>query len=125
MLVPFDIDTIDSKKTEQEILVKRMINIGRNNIGSPGKIRDVSAILLAKILTRPDVLKSGETEIFLGWLSVEFQSNLNDANQMFLLSGIMMTLVEIFKSGYRADLLPLVPKIFDPILKSQITNKFL
>lgn len=44
---------------------------------------------------------------------------------MFFLSGIIMTLVEIFKTGYRADLLPLVPKIFDSVLKTEITNKFL
>jgi hypothetical protein len=101
-MVPFDIDTIDSRK-DHEILVKRIINIGKSNIGNSGKIREAIAILLSKLLTRPDVIKTGETDIMLGYLAVEYQQCRNDANQMFFVSGILTTLTEIFKVGHRED----------------------
>jgi len=78
VMVPFDLDTIDSKK-EHEILLKRLINIGQGQVSNPGKIRDVSVVLLAKILTRPDVIKAGETDVFLNWLQLEFQTNKDNA----------------------------------------------
>ena len=72
VLVPFDIDTIDSKK-EHEILVKRIINISKTHMSNSGKIREATAVLLSKLLTRPDVIRSGETDFFLNFLAVEYQ----------------------------------------------------
>jgi hypothetical protein len=58
VLVPFDIDTIDSKKGEEQIvLVKRIINICKSHLSNSGKIREAATVLLAKLLTRPDVVK--------------------------------------------------------------------
>ena len=66
VLVPFDLTTIDSgQQKNQEILVKRIMNIGRQYTEHSGKLRDGSAILLSKLITRPDVVKSGETDKFL------------------------------------------------------------
>lgn len=81
VLVPFDIETIDSKKS-QEILVKRIINICREQLYQAGKTRDASAFLLARLLNRPDVIKSGETELFLQWLALEYKSICNDGTKM-------------------------------------------
>jgi hypothetical protein len=50
---------------------------------------------------------------------------MNDANQMFLVSGIQQTLTEIFKNGHREDLLPRVDTVFDPVLKTEVKNKFM
>jgi len=44
---------------------------------------------------------------------------------MFSASGILSTLTEILKAGHREDLLPRVDIIFDPILKTEIKNKFM
>ena len=88
VLVPFDIDTIDSKK-DQDILVKRIINICKTHIANSGKIREATAVLLSKLLTRPDVLASGESDLMLNYLAIEYTSNKNDANQMFFVSGIL------------------------------------
>ena len=58
VMVPFDIQTIDSKKSDSyDILVKRIINIGAEHISNSGKLREYCAILLSKLLTRPDVIK--------------------------------------------------------------------
>lgn len=64
ILVPFDLTTIDSSK-QTEILVKRISNIGRSYSGNPGKIRDAAALMLGNLMSRPDVVKSGETDLFL------------------------------------------------------------
>lgn len=67
VIVPFDLQTIDSKKEgdSYEILVKRMVNIGKEHIQNSGRIRDYCSIMLGKLLTRPDVIKQGETAAFL------------------------------------------------------------
>ena len=74
VMVPFDIQTIDSKKEgdSYEILVKRIINIGAEHISNSGKIREYCAILLSKLLTRPDVIKQGETDRILTDLAKAF-----------------------------------------------------
>jgi hypothetical protein len=62
--VPFDLTSIDSQRTN-EVLVKRIINIGLAHSVDPGKIRDGAAVLLSKLITRPDVVRSGELDLFL------------------------------------------------------------
>jgi hypothetical protein len=59
VLVPFDLISIDSKKAgdSYEMLVKRIINICKEHLNNSGKLRDYSAVLLSKLLTRPDVIK--------------------------------------------------------------------
>ena len=44
---------------------------------------------------------------------------------MVLVTGILQTLVEIFKVGHREDLLSRIDSVFDPILKTEIKNKFM
>jgi hypothetical protein len=39
--------------------------------------------------------------------------------------GVLQTLVEVFKTGHRDDLLTRVDIVFDPILKSTQNNKFM
>jgi hypothetical protein len=53
-------------------LVKRIINIGRSYIDNAGKIRDGSAVLLSKLITRPDVVKSGELDTFLQGITEQY-----------------------------------------------------
>ena len=90
VLVPFDIDTIDSNKgSTQEVLVKRMINICKTYLSNSGKIREGTAVLLAKLLTRPDIVKAGETDAMLHYLCSEYQSVKDDGASMFSASGIL------------------------------------
>lgn len=125
VLVPFDLDTIDSSSSSQEILVKRIINIGMSYTNHSGKIREGAAVLLAKLATRPDVVKVGETDLLLNQLAVHYTAAKDDSRQMFAASGILNTLVEMFKTGHRDDLLPRVNTVFDPILKATFANKFM
>ena len=126
-MVPFDIQTIDSKKQgdNYDILVKRIINIGAEHISNSGKLREYSAILLSKLLTRPDVIKQGETDRILTDLAKSFGECKDDTQQMFRVTGILQTLVEIFKVGHRDDLLSRIDKVFEHVLQAEITNKFM
>jgi hypothetical protein len=60
--------------------MKRMINICKNHLSNSGKIREATAVLLSKLLTRPDVIKLGETDLVLNFLAIEYQTNKDDAN---------------------------------------------
>lgn len=44
---------------------------------------------------------------------------------MFAITGILQTLVEVFKIGHREDFLDLVGIVFESIIKSEIKNKFM
>lgn len=88
VLVPFDLTTIDSQKS-QEILVKRIINIGKSFTGNSGKLREGSAVLLSKLITRPDVVKSGETDTFLKAMAEEYLAVMDDAKKSFAAAGIL------------------------------------
>ena len=66
VLVPFDLTTIDSAdQHNQQILVQRIIAIARQWIDSSGKIRDGATLILSKLITRPDVVKSGQTDLLM------------------------------------------------------------
>lgn len=116
VLVPFDLTTIDSGKEKQEILVKRISNIGRSLSTHPGKLKDGAALMLGNLMSRPDVVKSGETDLFLTQLSMEYESMCNDAKKIVSVSGILMNFVEILKTGHRDDLLPRASKVFEQVL---------
>jgi hypothetical protein len=46
-----------------------------------GTTREASAFLLARLLNRPDVLKSGETDFMLNWMALEYKTNCNDGQK--------------------------------------------
>ena len=91
VIVPFDIQTIDSKKEgdSYEVLAKRIINIGKGAMHDSGKLRDYNAVLLSKLLTRPDVIKQGETDTFLKEMAQNFVEFKEDTDKMFHVSGIL------------------------------------
>lgn len=70
-MVPFDLTSIDSQRS-REVLVKRIINIGRAHCVDAGKIRDGAAVLLSKLITRPDVVKSGDLDTFLDEMTAQY-----------------------------------------------------
>ena len=118
VLVPFDLKSIDSKKAgdSYEILVKRIINICRENFNNAGKLRDYSAILLSKLLTRPDVIKQGVTDDFLKELAKTYVEGKEDQSQIIKVTGILQTLVEVFKIGHREDFLSRINLVFADIV---------
>ena len=104
VLVPFDLQSIDSKKN-LEVLVKRIIKLALENLKNPGKLREYSAILMAKLLSRPDVINQGETDLAISNLVVQFTESKEDSSLMFECLGVLNSMVELFKIGHRNDLL--------------------
>jgi hypothetical protein len=92
VLVPFDLTTIDSKKN-LEVLVKRIINLSLINLKNPGKLREYTAILLAKLLSRPDVIKGGETDLAISNIVTTFTETKEDSSLMFECLGVLNSLV--------------------------------
>jgi hypothetical protein len=72
VLVPFDLTTIDSDS--QTALVKKIVGLALEWIGGSDRLRDGGAFMLARLITRPDVVKSGETSTLLEQLAVLFAS---------------------------------------------------
>ena len=89
MLVPFDLTTIDSNKETQEVLVKRIINTGISFMSNSGKVRDGASVMLGKLLTRPDVVKTGETDCILNSLASDFVGSCNETGKLVNCSGII------------------------------------
>jgi hypothetical protein len=127
VIVPFDIETMDSNKggEQYETLVKRILNIGQDYIMATGKISDFASVMVSKLLTRPDVIKLGVTESFLKKMAASINEFKEETDKMFAVTGILLTLTEVFKIGHREDFLSLVPIVFDPIIKCEIKNKFM
>jgi hypothetical protein len=126
VLVPFDLSTIDSVTDQKEdSLVKRIMNIGKDLIKGSGKLKDAASVMLAKLVTRPDVVKTGETDAILKEFACQFDEMREDPTKLQSSTGIVLTLVEIFKTGHRDDLLSRVDLIFKPILEVPVKNKFI
>ena len=122
VMVPFDLTTIDSASSSQVVLVQRIVNIAKQWLDNSGKLRDAASLMLAKLVTRPDVVKQGETDKLLDYLVAQYSENINQTGKQLLVSGILVTLVQIFKIGHRDDLLSRASKVLDAILKTQSDN---
>ena len=81
--------------------------------------------MLSKLITRPDVVKIGETDQLLESLSVQYAADCNETGKLIGCSGILQTLVEIFKTGHRDDLISRVKVVYDNVLNNEITNAFM
>ena len=57
-------------------------------------------------------------------LGETYKENCNQPQELTRLSGILATLVHVFKTGHRDDLMPRVDSVFTNVLKSQINDKF-
>lgn len=115
VMVPFDLETIDSNGD----LVRRFINLGKRFLEHTGRPRDAAGIMIAKLLTRPDILRKGYLEEFIDW-----SIHIVVSAQEFLKLGVLFTTVEIFTHGTRSELLPFVSKMNALIHKEENENMF-
>jgi hypothetical protein len=96
VLVPFDLDTIDSNGN----LIQNIVNHCKVFLEHTGKPREGAGITIAKLLTRPDIVNRGLLDDFLQWSLTIFTSD-----QEFLKLGCLFTVVQIFIFGTRSELL--------------------
>ena len=88
-------------------------------------MREFSSVLIGKILTRPDVIKGGHTAEYLTKVATIFTESKEASAEIGRVSGILQTMVEIFKIGHRDDLISMVDILFAPVVEAPITNKFM
>ena len=96
VLVPFDLDTIDSNGN----LIRNILEHCKSYLEHTGKPREAAGITIAKLLTRPDIVHRGLLEGFLDWTLQVF-----DSDKEFLKLGCLFTVVQVFISGTRCELL--------------------
>lgn len=88
-------------------LVDALLEAARSYLADTGKCRDAAALLIAQLLTRPD-LKDACLGEFLSWsartLSLTPAPNVHLAHS-FVVTGVLQALCNIFKIGQRGDLL--------------------
>lgn len=92
VIVPFDLETIDSKKEGEESLLTKIIDFCEGFLKSTGVNRQAACQVIAKILTRPDVIKEGHLDSFLDKLKARYEENLHDSTKIFVLTGILQVL---------------------------------
>ncbi|PRQ56920.1 putative tubulin-specific chaperone D, tubulin-folding cofactor D [Rosa chinensis] len=121
VLVPFDISTVDTSiannsnlgKLEPAPLVLRITGISKDYLSNAGPMRTIAALLLSKLLTRPDMPKAFSS--FVEWTHEVLSSLTDDVMNHFRLLGALEALAAIFKAGGRKLLLDVVPIVWDDI----------
>jgi hypothetical protein len=110
-LIPFDIETIDSKGA----MITHLTNYYKKTITLSGHIRDISAFALSKFLTRPDIIKLGLLDDFISFgidSLIDEKKNMN----IFLDVGILASLCKIFEHGAQKELQSKIDIIINNII---------
>ncbi|KAL6642849.1 hypothetical protein ACP70R_021030 [Stipagrostis hirtigluma subsp. patula] len=116
VLIPFDISTVDTSIAtadrldgpEVVPLVTRILDICKDYLSSSGPMRRISGLLLARLLTRPDMSKAFSSfkllwylPSFMEWAHEILLSVTDNFVDQFRSIGIVEALASIFKIGNR------------------------
>ena len=135
VIVPFDLQTIDSSKAglggSGPSLVDSLILVCKMYLRDSGPIRNAAALCLSKLLTRPD-MEARHLSEFLVWansvVAASVPSSMTTASSssssssssskgngvhqgIFLSTGALETLVLIFKHGHREQMEGRIPAV--------------
>eukprot|EP00959_Pyramimonas_sp_CCMP1952_P246525 5152615-Pyramimonas_sp.AAC.1 len=115
-LVPFDLSTIDTGRDEKglvetdappiERLEERMASVCKEYLSESGLVRDMAAVVLGRLLTRPDMRSL--LEGFSTWALAALEADPSDLTSAFRLPGVTRALAMLLKHGGRDVMLPLV-----------------
>ena len=119
-LIPFDVETIDSKG----IIIKELPKYFKKVLDSSGNIRDITSYALSKFITRPDIIKKGLLKDILEFF-VEYLQNDEKNVNIFMDIGILSSLYEIFKNGIPVDLKIYVKYIVEKIISYKFPDYIL
>lgn len=87
----------------------RLVDVAKRYLAVPGKERQSAAVLLSKVLTRPDVVTRMLPD-YITWV----EGTLKSGNS-FLIDGALLSLTAAFRDGRREDLLGVVDRVY-PLL---------
>eukprot|EP01022_Parablepharisma_sp_SALTPOND_P000943 TRINITY_DN105303_c0_g1_i1.p1 TRINITY_DN105303_c0_g1~~TRINITY_DN105303_c0_g1_i1.p1 ORF type:complete len:1052 (-),score=105.14 TRINITY_DN105303_c0_g1_i1:6138-9032(-) len=102
VLVPFDIKSIDSSSKLTETITNHCLEA----LSTTGKCRDGASIMLAKYVTRPDIVKAGYLKLVLHEkLKVAYIAYSQDPLLLNNAIGVLQGIVEILRTGERKELI--------------------
>ena len=110
-MVPFDIDTIDSKG----FLINNLFSYLKEELLFSSNVRDISAYGLSKFLTRPDLIKKKYLYNYINE-SIKKMMNPKENGNIFTMLGICLSLCELFKNGLPKDLEEFVGPIVEKLI---------
>ena len=110
-MVPFDIDTIDSKG----FLINNLFTYLKEELLVSSNVRDISAYGLSKFLTRPDLIKKKYLYNYINE-SIKKMMNPKENGNIFTMLGICLSLCELFKNGLPKDLEEFVGPIVEKLI---------
>ena len=110
-MVPFDIDTIDSKG----FLINNLFSYLKEELLVSSNVRDISAYGLSKFLTRPDLIKKKYLYNYIDE-SIKKMMNPKENGNIFTMLGICLSLCELFKNGLPKDLEEFVGPIVEKLI---------
>ena len=118
--VPFDLNTIDSSGGgvgEEGSLAKSIIELCRSYLADSGLAMKGASVCIAQLLTRPD-MESVHIGEFFQWANevLDTTTASDGGADTFRVTGVLLSLVEMFKRGNRSQLLEHVDVIFDNTL---------
>ncbi|XP_078448092.1 ARM repeat superfamily protein [Wolffia australiana] len=111
VLVPFDISTIDTNAGESTYLggleppplVLKLLGFSKDYLGSAGPMRRISCLLLARLVTRPDM--SIAFNSFREWGNQVYADAAEQQVDHFRLLGVVEAFASVFKVGSRKTLI--------------------
>ncbi|CAL9204387.1 unnamed protein product [Musa hybrid cultivar] len=114
VLIPFDILSVDTSAanidnmcgSEPSPLVMRILEISKDYLSSAGPMRRMAGLLLARLLTRPDMTIAFSR--FTEWAHEVLLSVTEDVVDHFKLLGFVEALSSIFKVGSKKVLLSVI-----------------
>eukprot|EP01063_Lacrimia_lanifica_P017782 TRINITY_DN24785_c0_g1_i1.p1 TRINITY_DN24785_c0_g1~~TRINITY_DN24785_c0_g1_i1.p1 ORF type:complete len:1230 (+),score=482.20 TRINITY_DN24785_c0_g1_i1:64-3753(+) len=130
VLVPFDLTSIDSGKHETLGLTDILLEVAQHCLGDPGRVRDVGALFVSRLLTRPDIAKSQHLPKFLEWCGTVLappeegaQEGLAESNTAaFAKVGALSALAGVLKYGKRNEISPHLDTISEVLTQDHLTQ---
>jgi hypothetical protein len=112
VIVPFDLSLMDAgQQSPHQTTLERILKLGQHYVLQTDKSRDAAAILLCKVLTRPDV-QGLRVVRFLEWCTDQLATADTSSMQgMAGACGILATLAHLFKLSKREEVLELAHSV--------------
>uniref|UniRef100_A0A7S3QWP0 Tubulin-specific chaperone D n=1 Tax=Dunaliella tertiolecta TaxID=3047 RepID=A0A7S3QWP0_DUNTE len=117
-LIPFEFSTVETVSEEGRprpypALVSKLMDICKDYLRHPGGMREMAALILGRLLTRPDM--ATPLADFVSW-SKEALSCTDSVQAPFLVPGVLQALSFVFKLGQRHRLLPHAARVWELLL---------
>ena len=110
-MVPFDIDTIDSKG----FLINNLFSYLKEELLVSSNVREISSYCLSKFLIRPDLIKKKYLVKYINE-SIKMMKDPKVNGNIFKMLGLCLSLCEIFKNGLPNDLEEFVASIVEQLI---------